>query len=153
MGGIDISSAYESMILQVPVDAGVDIELRVTYLSHQGVVLEVLAPDKFAGNNVRLPHVPAFAMPGFFGYHYAGRLTRKCTDYVAKYTREWHAKRQAVEQRIDEIREYLAVGLTTDDVAEWIRSKTGLHFRLDELPEILHVSGWIDTDLHDRKEA
>ncbi len=144
MGGFDISSAYESMILQVPVDAGVDIELRITYLCHQGVVLEVLAPDKFAGSIVRLPHVPAFAMPGFFGYHYAGRLTRKCTDYVVKRTREWYAKRRAVEQRIDEIREYLAVGLTMDDVAAWIRSETGLLFKLDELPEILHVSGWMD---------
>lgn len=144
MGGFDISSAYESMILQVPVDDGVDIELRITFLCHQGVVLQVLAPDTFAGSIVRLPHVPALAMPGFFGYHYAGQLTRKCTDYVVKRTREWYAKRQAVEQRIEAIREYLAVGLTTDDVAAWIRSETGLFFRIDELPEILRASGWMD---------
>ena len=48
MGGLDISSTYDSMILQVPVDTGVDIELRITYLSHQGVVLEVIAPGEFA---------------------------------------------------------------------------------------------------------
>lgn len=137
MGGRDISSAYESMILQVSVDAGVDIELRITFLSHQGVTLEVIAPDEFSGSTIGLPHVSVYAMPGIFGYHYAGRLTPKCTTYVVEFTREWYAKRQEVARRIDAIREYLGVGLTTNDVSKWIESETGLRFTYDELPGIL----------------
>ena len=137
MGGRNIASAYESMILQVPVDSGVDIELRITYLSQQGVVLEVIAPNEFAGSTIHLPNVPTFAMPGFYGYHYAGRLTRKCTDYVIARTREWYAKRRAVAHRLGTIREHLAVGLTTEDITAWIASETGLRFRYEELPKFI----------------
>lgn len=133
----DIASRYESIVLQVPVDVNVDIQLRITYLSHQGVVMVVDTPDTFAGSTIHLPHIPALAMPGMFGYHYAGLLTRKCTDYVVERTREWYAKRQTVEHRLVAIQEYLAVGLTMDDVASWIQSETGLRFRYEELPAIL----------------
>ncbi len=136
MPGTNIASMYESLIFRVSVDGGVALELRITYLSHQGVALEVIAPDELAGNTIDLPHVPGFAMPGIRGYHYARRLTPKFSEYLVERGREWYLKRRAVARRAGEIREFLAAGLTEEDVERWIEAETGLRFTYGQFLEM-----------------
>lgn len=133
----NIASAFESLIIHVPVDDDVALDLNIEYLSHQGAVLKVISPQEFAGNTVHLLHVPSFAMPGIFGYHYRGRLTAKFSNRLVERTREWYSQRRAVEPRIEEIRRFRAVGLSDDDIMGWIQAESGVGFPFGGLAEIL----------------
>lgn len=134
----NIASAFESLIIRVGVDDDVALELSIEYLSHQGAVLKIISPPEFAGNTVHLPHVPYFAMPGIFGYHYRGRLTAKFTDRLVERSREWYSRRRAVERRIEEIRRFREVGLSDKDIMGWIQAETGVWFPYGGLAEILN---------------
>lgn len=137
MNRLNLAEKFESIVFEVPVDTGISIGLRITFLSPQGVTLEIVTPREYSGGNISLPHVPYFGMPGIFGYYYAGRLTPKCTGYIIESTREWYAKRHAVTERLTPIQEYLSVGLSMKDVEEWIESETGFFFRHEELTRVL----------------
>jgi hypothetical protein len=110
MNRLNMAAQFESIVFQVPVDNGVTMGLRITYLSPQEVSLVVVSPDEYTGGIIGLPHVPCFGMPGIFGYYYAGRLTP--------------------------IQEYLAVGVSMKDAEEWIESETGLRFGYEEFSGI-----------------
>jgi hypothetical protein len=149
MPATNIASAFESMVIQVSVDDGVALELGIDFLSHQGAVVNITAPPEFAGNTIHFPHVPYFAMPGIFGYHYGGRLTPKFTDRLVQRTREWYSQRRAVEHRIEEIYRFQAVGLSDREITEWIKAETGVRFQYGMLGEILHGLAAPDTPRSD----
>lgn len=138
MRATELTAEVDFLLFQVPVDDGVEIELRITFFSIQDVSLRIVAPEQFSGGVVGLPHVPTFGMPRFFGYYYAGRITGKCTTYIAELTRDWYAKRQAVVDRLPEIREYLAVGLSKEDVARWIGSDARMCYRYGEVERLIN---------------
>jgi hypothetical protein len=141
MSETEFTSDFESVLFQVRVDSGVEIELRFTYLSRTGVCLIIIAPDEFAGSTIGLPNIPYFAMPSFFGYYHKGRLTSKCTAYIAESTRLWYAQRRTVIDRLPEIREYLDAGLSMQDVEDWVRLDTRTCFRHGEFQRMVHRVG------------
>lgn len=50
--------------------------------------------------------------------------------------RDWYHKRCALERREQEIRQYIDLGLTEDDLRGWMETETGLFFHRSELQEI-----------------